>query len=374
MNIRLRGLLALASFLIPALGFADTITLKNGDRITGSVVKTDGPDLIFKGEQAGDMKVPLDNITQLTTTAPINVTTKDGQLLVGPTSLDTTKAAVQTVANGTVQADRANVTAIRSMDEQKAYQAEIDRYAHPGPLDLWAGTFDFGLGLSSGNSQTTSYNTAFNAVRATKRDKLSVYFTSLYNKQEIYTVFNPNNPVLGGRYVSTTSANARRGGLAYSIDFSKKWFGWASFDLENNDIQQLNLRLNPAGGLGYHVFKNDSGFLDLLAGGSYNREYFAFQNPQSYGEFVVGDEFEHIFSKRSHLHESFRFFPNLTDTGQYRINLDITAATALTKLLSLQVSLSDRYLSNPPLAIFPSAPIKNNDLIFSTGIRLTFAR
>lgn len=372
MNIRLRSLLALASLLSPALALADTITLKNGDRITGSVVKTDEGNLIFKGEMAGEMKVPLDNITSLTTSAPINVTTKDGQLLVGPTNLDTTRAAVQTANSGTVQADRGNVTAIRSMDEQKTYQAEIDRYAHPGPLDLWAGTFDFGLGLSSGNSQTTAYTMAFNAVRATKRDKLDVYFTSLYSTQETFVTTNPAYP--NGKYVGSTAANARRGGLSYNFNLTPKLFAWGSLDLENNAVQQLNLRVNPAGGLGYHAFKNDNGFLDILGGGSYNLEYFAFQPEKHYAEFVIGDEFQHIFNKRSSLHQSFKFFPNLTDTGQYRINFDLTAATALTKALSWQVSLSDRYLSNPPPAIFPSPPIKGNDLIFSTGVRVTFAR
>ncbi len=367
---RLAGLLALALVLNPVSVCADTITLKNGDHITGTVVKTDGKDLIFKGELAGDVKVPLDAITQLTTSAPANVTLKDGKLVVGPTTLDPNKVEVQTANNGRVEAERADVTAIRSEAEQKAYQAEIDRYAHPGILDLWAGTLDFGLAISQGNSQTLNFSTAFSAVRATKRDKLTVYFTSIYATQDLYT---PGVSPSTSKYVNSTSADAKRGGLGYNYNFSKKWFGWVSVDLEKNALQQLNLRLNPAAGGGYHVFANDKGFFDLIAGGSLNREWFVSEN-STYGEFVLGDEFQHAFNKRSTLHQSFRFFPNLTDTGQYRINFDLTAATALTKFLSLQVTASDRYLSNPPATVFPSAPIKGNDLIFTTGIRFTFAR
>ncbi len=370
MNLRLRGLLAAATLLIPTALQADTVVLKNGDRITGSVVKTDGPNLIFHSELAGDIKVPLDAVTALTTTGPAAVTFKDGRIAAGPAALDPSAIEVHTTGDGTVKADRATVAAIRSQDEQKAYQANIDRYAHPGIFDLWAGTVDVGLAVSRGNSQTANFSTAFHATRATKRDKLNVYFTSIYATQETYT---PGVSPLVSRYESGTSANAKRGGLSDNINVSAKFFVWGSLDFENNALQELNLRVNPAGGLGYHVFKSDKGYFDLQAGASLNREWFASSN-QTYAEAVVSDEYDRTINKRSHIHQSFRFFPNVSDTGQYRMNLDVTGSTALTKLLSFQVSLSDRYISNPPATFFPAAPIKNNDLIFTTGVRMTFAR
>lgn len=354
MNIRLGGLLALASVLSPAFAIADTITLKNGDHITGAVVKTDGPNLVFKGELTGEVKVPLDSITQLTTTAPIDISLKDGQLIVGTATADAKKLEVQTANAGKVEADRSNVTAIRSVDEQKAYQAQLDRFANPGVLDLWAGTIDLGLALSRGNSQTFNFNTGFNAVRATKRDKIQVYFTSIYATQSTTGV-------------STVSANAKRGGVAYNINLSPKLFGWGSVDLENDHFQGLDLRFNPNGGLGYHAYKTDHSYLDLVAGGSLNREFYSTFNRTS-GEVVFGDDYDWSFKKRSHLHQGFRIFPNVSNTSQYRINFDLTASTALTKVLSLQFTGSDRYITDPP------AGRKGNDIILTTGIRLTFAR
>jgi hypothetical protein len=41
-------------------------------------------------------------------------------------------------------------------------------------------------------------------------------------------------------------------------------------------------------------------------------------------------------------------FPNLSDLGQYRFQFDATAATKLKTWLSWQITVSDRYLSNPP--------------------------
>jgi len=50
------------------------------------------------------------------------------------------------------------------------------------------------------------------------------------------------------------------------------------------------------------------------------------------------------------------------------VNFDVGTVTALTRWLSWQLTYSDRYLSNP----VPGR--KNNDVLFTTGFRITFAR
>jgi hypothetical protein len=61
-------------------------------------------------------------------------------------------------------------------------------------------------------------------------------------------------------------------------------------------------------------------------------------------------------------------FNDLTETGSYRVNFDIGLNTKLFKQLSWNVSLSDRYLSNP-------APgRKTNDFLYTTGLGISFAK
>src|SRR5882672_9127660 len=66
--------------------------------------------------------------------------------------------------------------------------------------------------------------------------------------------------------------------------------------------------------------------------------------------------------------ERFTAFPNVSDLGQYRFQFDVTGATKLKAWLSWQVTVSDRYLSNP----LPG--LKSNDELLSTGLRLTFGK
>jgi len=65
--------------------------------------------------------------------------------------------------------------------------------------------------------------------------------------------------------VKATTANAKRGGLAYNLDFLPRWFVFGSVDLENDQFQSLNLRFAPAGGLGYHVVRDERTQFDLSA-------------------------------------------------------------------------------------------------------------
>ena len=61
-------------------------------------------------------------------------------------------------------------------------------------------------------------------------------------------------------------------------------------------------------------------------------------------------------------------FNNLSDTGEYRVNFDLGVVTKLRRWITWNVSLSDRYLSNPV------QDNKNNDWLYSTGLGITFGK
>ncbi len=52
---------------LTSAAFADQITLKNGDRLTGTVVKSDGKTLVLHTDFAGDITLQFAAITQITT-------------------------------------------------------------------------------------------------------------------------------------------------------------------------------------------------------------------------------------------------------------------------------------------------------------------
>jgi putative salt-induced outer membrane protein len=334
---------------------ADQIILVNGDQISGKIGKADGKSLTINSEFAGVITVQWGAIEQISSERPLHLTLKDDQIIVGAVSTTAGKIEVQTCEAGAVTLSKDSIRALRSMEEQAAYRAEMDRLRNPGMLDLWSGSVDAGLSLARGNADTTTSSLALNASRSTARDKTNVHAAMLYATDQTTGE-------------SRSTANATRGGVRYDIKITDRHFAFGSGDLEFDEFQQLDLRMVLGGGLGWHVKKTERFAFDLFGGGSFNREYFSTGLRRNSGEILIGQELSHKLSSRVSLKERAVIFHNLNETGEYRLNIDASALTKLNQWLGWHVTLSDRFLSNP----VPGA--KKNGLLLTTGIRLTFER
>lgn len=328
---------------------ADQVSLKNGDRLTGAIVKYDGENLILKSEFAGEVKIKWDAVERVTSARPVYVTSKDGRVLVGTVTSGEGVVEVQTSGAGKIALAKDAVLLIRSTEEQAAYEAEAARQRQA----VWSGSADAGLSATRGNADTLVISLGSQMARTTQRDKLSLYAASLFAR----------NSTTG---VSVTTAEAIRGGARYDRNISDRLFGFALTDLERDRFQQLDLRLVFGGGLGYHARRTERVRLDLFGGGSYNREKFSTGLTRNSAEALVGEELSYKLSDSTSLAQRAVLYPNLSEMGEYRFAFDLTGVTKLTGQLGLQATVSDRFQSNP----LPG--IKKNDLLLTTGIRVTF--
>jgi putative salt-induced outer membrane protein len=340
---------------------ADQLTLKNGDKLTGTIVKSDAKTVLIKTEFAGDVTVQWDAVTSIQSSQPLHVDLKDGQTVVGTVASADGKLDVTTKTAGEVVTPKESVVAVRNDDEQKAHDAEEDRLRNPHLTDFWTGLLDTGLSVTRGNSATLAYNLSAKAVRATTRDKITVYSTAVYASDD-------TTPP------SRTTAHAIRGGIRGDFNVSDRVFVFGFTDFEYDEFQNLDLRNVLGGGVGYHVVKTKNTTFDVFGGGDFEQEYFsadpAFPTglTRKTGEIVMGEELATKLNGRTTLSEKFSLFPNITNTGDYRFQFDATAATKLKSWLGWQVTYSDRYLSDPLTGF------KKNDVLLSTGLRLTFGK
>jgi len=345
---------------------ADQVTLKNGDRLTGTIVKSDAKTLLLKTDFAGDVNLQWDAVTSIVSTQPLHLALKDGQTIVGIVTTSESKFEVATQDTGSVTASKDIVVGVRDEAEQKAYDDQIERLRHPHLTDFWSGLLDTGLSVTRGNSQSLTYTLSGKAARVTERDKISVYSTAIYS----------NSTVNG---VNSTTAHAIRGGIRGDLNVSNHLFVFGFTDFEYDQFQDLNLRNVLGGGFGYHVINTKAMTFDVFGGGSYNQAFYGAvaataSEPampavtRKTGEIVLGETFNARLNSRTTVTEQFSIYPNISETGTYRFQFDATAATRLKNWLSWQVTYSDRYLSNP----LPG--FKSNDLILSTGVRLTFGK
>jgi putative salt-induced outer membrane protein YdiY len=328
---------------------ADTVVMKNGDRLTGTVVKSDGKQLTLKTDYAGDVNLQWAAVKEVTTDKPVFAVMPDKKTTSGKVTTEGDALVITPGNAAPVRVLLTDVTVLRDQDEQTAF----DKSQHPGLLENWNGGANVGFALARGNTQTTNLSVAFNAVRATNTDKLTAYVASIY----------ASNNAAGS---SGVTANDIRGGARFDRNIVPKIFGFASGDFEYNETQDLDLRSIWSGGLGYHAIKSDSTVLDLLAGGNYTRENYSTGVLRNIGGITVGETLFHKLGKSTIVNEQIFFYPDLTDSGQYRIAFDLGTVTKIKSWLGWQTAVSDRYLSNP----IPGT--KSNDIILTTGINVSF--
>ncbi len=347
-------LFSLLAWLCCRAAWADQIELKDGDRITGSIVKKEGDTVTFKSKDFGTVTFKWDDVATVRTDEPItvvlpqnrsfkaNLATRDGHLQIQASS-----------APQDVPLDQ--VAALRNDTEEAAYE----RLQHPGPLDLWEITGSVNLAGSKGNAEASTLTTPVNFVRSSNTSRTEAYFTSIRSTGTV-----------GG--VSGPTARAVRGGWSFNRNLTGKVLLNLFNDYDYDQFQALDLRVVLGSGLGYQFWKAKAGSLALVAGGDWNREAFSATVVPGFtrnsAEAYWGDDLNYKMTTRTSLIQSFRMFDNLSNLGVYRVNFDTTGVTQLTKWLNWNVSLSNHYLSDP----VPGR--KGNDLLYTTGLGFTLRR
>lgn len=328
--------------------YGEQVTLKNGDRLSGSITNLNDKKLTIKTDYAGSVTLDWDSVTQINSTIPVVITRSDKQTVSGTVTTVDSRLIVDT-RSGTQEIPLSDVAAIRSTSDQASYEKSL----HPGLREGWAGGGNLGVALARGNADTTNLALGFNAARPTAHDKLSFTASSLYSR-------NTTNGV------STTSADAFAGSLRYDRNLTKRVFVFGLMAGAYDHAQALNERIAPSAGLGFHAIASKATTLDLLGGIGYTYENYSTGLTNNLINATLGEEFTHKFSANTSLVQDVYFFPDFNQSGNYRANFDFGLASKLHGALTWNLNFADRYVTNPP------AGKKNNDVLLTTGLGLSF--
>ena len=329
--------------------YAEQVTLKNGDRLTGAILSVSDKKLTIKTEHAGTVTIDWDAVAEFSSGQPMVVTRTDKQVVSGAVTTKDSEVAVSTTS-GTQTIPMTDVAVMRSPADQAAYEKSL----HPGMLEGWAGGGNLGLALARGNSDTTNLALGFNAARPTTTDKWTIQAASIYSTS---TTDN----------INSTTANALGGFIRYDHNLSKKWFAFGLFAGSYDHAQDLNVRISPSGGLGFHAIASKMTTLDLLGGFGYTYESYSHGGPtNNLLNATIGDEFSHKFTANTAIIQDFYFFPYLNDGGGYRGVFDFGIASKFYRAITWNLNFGDRYNSKPVEGK------RNNDVLLTTGLGLTF--
>ena len=351
------------SLFIAQSAFADSLTLKNGDHLTGTITAMDGQTVTLTTDAAGDVKVKWSTIKELTSDKPLYVATPDKKTISGTVTSDGENLTVHG-QSGDVTLPVDKLTVVRSEAEEAAYEKSL----HPRFIDDWAGGLNLGFALARGNSNTTNLNVAFTGDRKTLADEIKLSLSSIYATSGGSTTGAP----------SGLTADEILAGAAYDRNIGAKLFVFVSGAFTHDALQDLDLESIYSGGFGWHAINTAKTTLDLDLGINYTREAYSggatvttptgVSVDRNLPGVTAGESFMHKLGASTVLTETLTAYPTLNHLDQYSFALDAGVVTKIKKWLGWQTSLSDRYVSNPPIAGTVA-----NDVILSTGFNFTFS-
>ena len=354
MKLSLISLLAFAC--LASTGYADVVTLKNGDRLTGTLVTIKGGTLQLKSDILGSLAIPMASVATYTVDKPVAVITKGKEPVRGALEL-TPSGDWQVKANGQTQTiAAANMDTIMPVD---TYQSLV--VAAPKPWQAWKGGISLGESIQHGNQQTNTFTTTINAVR--ERTEAPIFQRHTRTNFDLVTLLSHASESNNDNSVTshTLSSNLREDFL-----FTPTLFVFGLAQLDHISTEGLYLRQTYGGGFGKDVIKNNRTTFSVIGGLTAQHEKFFTGLHDESLDGLVGEKLGEQITKRIRFDQNLNFYPNFTQGGEYRFDTNAILSIKLFNRFSFNASAIDLYLSNPP------AGNQKNNITFSTGLGYTF--
>ncbi|MBN2316643.1 MAG: DUF481 domain-containing protein [Sedimentisphaerales bacterium] len=220
-------IIAACLLLIVQKGYTDELHLKNGDRLTGKVVRMVDGKMLFKSDIAGETTVDLSNIETFNTVDPVEVHLKDG-----------------TSFNQKLLSARAGRFSVEGGIDLKAQEFAVGDVVSinppPKPIPKWTGDISAGLAVTRGNTKTETITASLNLMKRTDNDRTTIGVDYAKGKQV--------DKDTGEKEVIEDWWRAKG---KYDYFVSKKLYAFVDGRYEKDAIAELDRRVIIGGGAGY---------------------------------------------------------------------------------------------------------------------------
>lgn len=317
--------IALAVCAIAALAgancFADTVLMKNGDRITGVVKSLDDGILTIESVHFGTVTVDYSEVASLRIEGARGVSIKGGTRIVGTLDLQAGESAAMETDSGAWEVPAADVTAIGPVELAEA------------EAPAWHGSFQAGLGGQTGNSETFRGNAALDLKRESPDLLITGYALARYAEEEGERSENVQGA--GGRSEST---------------LSRRDFWYSSVDLRRDELKDLELRTTAVVGLGRAWWKEDANYWKTRAGVGFTHEAFTDGSDDIFPVAQLAGDYGKRINSRLTFTDSIQYIQELDDFRGWRATNDAALSVDLSENgnWQLKLGLLNEYDNSPP--------------------------
>ncbi len=233
-----------------AEGSADTVYLRGGDVISGTITSFDAKKLKITTSYAGKIAIEAGEVARVSTSEPIVMKLGDGREVSG---------RIVSSADGAMRLEKA------SGGQVPIELASISSFAPPKPPRPWfryKGEVNAGFNASSGNTETQGYHVAGYVEPAFGNNVFSLKGQLNRSESKVDSTDSVGNPI---RVDEPTASNWRVLGQ-YNRFLNDYWYAFLNNGWENDDLKDLNVRISTATGLGYKPWDDEMRYLTLELG------------------------------------------------------------------------------------------------------------
>ncbi|OEU65179.1 MAG: hypothetical protein BBJ57_09660 [Desulfobacterales bacterium PC51MH44] len=287
-NLTLLLIMITAAFFIAGNSLADEVRLKNGDKLTGQIVRMIENKLVFKTPYAGEITITWQEVAGVRSDGSVKVLLNDETALEGTTeAIEDGKMKLNT--------DKLEAPASFSLADVKAI--------NPEPVKAVKINTRANISVTNERGNTNSDNYYFDGEFVARTEK--------------------NRYKIGGELTNekadgiTTSQNWLAYGN-YSHFLNEKWYLYADTLFEHDEFKDLNLRTTLGVGAGYQIFETPLLNLSISAGLSMVDENFDLAEDNDYpaGQWNVNYD-QHFFEKFVQLFHVNTGFISLEDANDW---------------------------------------------------------
>lgn len=239
----------------PTADGVDQVLLRNGDRISGRILRKVEDTLTLETAYAGKLKIKWSEVVSLQSAQPVEIYLADRTILVGK---------LAQAATGEVRVESEVVNGVQPLlMEQVVYINPPPEISGRG-VKL-SGRVNLAYNLNEGNTEVEAFHVDGEMVARSKRNRYTL--GGQYNEAEDRGVRTENN---------TTAY------MKYDHFFSQHWYGYANGIFNKDRFKDLELRTALGLGSGYQVWESDALNLAVETGFNYVNEDFITAIDNSY--------------------------------------------------------------------------------------------
>ncbi len=314
-----RTVLTIASIaLAVSAAFSDEIVMKNGDRLTGKVLRLASGKLAVKTAYSDKpIEVDATKIKSIKTDAPIEMHLVSGEVI---------KGKLQTDNGGVITAQPGDGRGLVAVDWAKVEKVNP-------PKSKWGGSVTIAGTDQGGNTERVSASVAADAGRRTERDRFRLRF--LWNYAEEEDEMTTRNVFGAGKY---------------DYFLTKQLYGYLSEELLSDEFRDLELRAVTGAGLGWQVVERGDLSFSAEAGVAHVSEDFDEGEDDSRVAARLAASLKWVILKKVTFSNEVVYLPSMEDS-QYQLRNEAAITTPLGAGWSLKFANIFEYDNDPPLGI-----------------------